>query len=171
METPPDRRARRQLDEAAATGFFERTSGRGKPLTMTSDETHVPGDLRLAFKVMHDANVSPPWIALAREVEQALDELRREVDRHEHRMRTLRDAAVAGRPADFKETFKNASAVHRRQRLEFGRLLDRAQRNVEKLAATAPDGAPRVMFRPSTFRRRFDAIWPWPEHSEDEPSA
>ena len=168
MDTPPDRRARRQLDEAAAAGLFERTSGRGRPLPQTGDDAHVPADLRLAFKVMRDANVSPPWIALARDVEQALDDVRREIDRHECRMRALRDALTAGRAADFKDAFKNARAVHQRQRTEFTRLLEQTRRNVEKLAATAPAGAPRVMFRPATFLRRFDAIWPWPEHQQDE---
>ena len=163
MDTPHNRRARRQLDEAVAAGLLERTCGRGQPLTLTPDDPNVPADSRLAFKVMRDANVSPPWIALAREVEETLDDLRRRLAEHERRMRGLREALVRGRAADFKDAFENARAVHQRQRSEFARLLDEAQCNVERLAATAPDGAPRVMFRPSTFLRRFDAIWPWPK--------
>ena len=167
MDTPHHRRARRQLDEAAAAGLFERTCGRGQPLTLTPDDPNVPADLRLAFKVMGDANVSPPWIALAREVEQALDDLRRHLAQHELRMRALREALVRGRASDFKDAFESARAVHQRQRRDFVQLLDQAQGNVERLAATAPDGAPRVMFLPSTFLQRFDAIWPWPERTED----
>ena len=165
---PPDRRAHRQLDEAAASGLFERTSGRGKPLDLTLDNPNVPADLRLAFRVMRDANVSPPWIALAREVEQALNALRRRISDHERRMRGLREELVTGRAADFKDGFLSARAMHERQRCEFERLVDETQQKVHKLAATAPDGAPRAMFRRSTFLRRFDAIWPWTNHTVGE---
>ena len=168
MDTPSDRRARRQLDEAAASGLFERTSGRGQPLTLTPDDPNVPADLRLAFRVMRNANVSPPWIALAAEVEQALNELRRQLTHHERRMPELREALVTGRAADFKEAFASARNVHQRQRREFESHLDQTRQKVDKLAATAPHGAPPVMFRPSTFLQRFDAIWPWPEHVKDE---
>ena len=165
MEPLPDRRARRQLDEAAASGLFERTAGRGEPLTLTPADPNVPADLRLAFRVMRDANVSPPWITLAGEVEKALHMLRDRIARHERRMHGLREALVTGRAADFKDGFANARAEHRRQRREFERLLDEARAKVDKLAATAPDGAPPVMLRRSTFLRRFDDIWPWPEHA------
>lgn len=168
MDTPPDRRARRRLDEAAAAGLFERTAGRGKPLALTPDDPNVPADLRPAFRLMRYANVSPPWIALAREVEQALDESRRHLARHERRMRELREALVSGRAADFKDAFKSAREMHRRQRREFERRLDETRQKVDKLAATAPDGAQRVMFRPSAFLERFDAAWPWPERTEDD---
>lgn len=161
MDTPSDRRARRQLDEAAADGLFERTAGRGKPLTLTPDDPNVPTDLRLAFRVMRDANVSPPWIALAGEVEKALDELRGQLARHERRMRGLRQALVAGRASDFKDALANAAVVHQRQRREFEQLLEETRQKIERLAATAPDGAARVMLRRSTFVRRFDEIWPW----------
>ncbi|MDE2867819.1 MAG: DUF1992 domain-containing protein [Chloroflexota bacterium] len=168
MDTPPDRRARRRLDEAAAAGLFEGTAGRGKPLRLTPDDPNVPADLRLAFRLMRDANVSPPWVALAREVEQALDDIRRHLARHERRMRELREALVSGRAADFKDAFKSARELHCRQRREFERLLDETRQKVDKLSASAPDGAQRVMFRPSAFLERFDAAWPWPERTEDQ---
>ncbi len=168
METLPDRRARRRLDEAAASGLFERTTGRGKPLDLAPDDPHVPADLRLAFRVMRDANVSPPWIALAGEVDQALDELRHHLARHEGRMRDVRESLVSGRAADFKDAFNSARAMHLRQRRELERRLDDTRQKVDKLAATAPDGAQRVLFRPSAFLERFDAAWPWPERTEDE---
>ena len=166
VDTPSDRRARRQLDDAAAAGLFERTSGRGEPLTLTPDDPNVPDDLRLAFRVMREANVAPPWIALAGDVEQALAALRREIAQHERRMRELRQALVAGRAADFKDAFASARAAHQQQRREFERLLGETRKKVDKLAAAAPDGAPRVMFRPSTFLKRFDAVWPWPERTD-----
>ena len=168
MDTPPDRRARRRLDEAAASGLFERTAGRGKPLNLTPDDPNVPADLRLAFRLMRNANVSPPWIALAREVEQSLDELRRHLARHERRMRQLRDALVSGRAADFKDAFNSAREMHLRQRREFERVLNETRKKADKLASTAPDGAQRVMFRPAAFLERFDTAWPWPERTENE---
>ncbi|MCY3748062.1 MAG: DUF1992 domain-containing protein [Chloroflexi bacterium] len=168
MDTPPDRRARSKLDQVAASGLFEHTAGRGKPLNLTPDDPNVPADLRLAFRMMRDANVSPPWIALAREVEQALDDLRRHLARHERRMRELREALVSGRAAEFKESFKSARETHLRHRHEFERLLDETRQKIDKLAATAPDGAQRLMFRPSAFLERFEAAWPWPERTEDE---
>ena len=168
MDTPPDRRARRKLDEAAVAGLFERTAGRGKPLRLTPDDPNVPADLRLAFRVMRDANLSPPWIAMAGEVERALDDLRRQLTRHERRMRERRETLVSGRAADFKDAFKSARTMHLRQRREFRRQLDEARQKADKLAATAPDGAQRVMFRASTFLERFDAAWPWPERTEDD---
>jgi hypothetical protein len=156
------------VDEAAESGLFESASGRGQPLTLTPDDPNVPADLRLAFRVMRNANVSPPWITLAGEVEQALETLRRQIRQHEQRMRRIRENLIRGHAADFKDEFASALAVHRRQRCEFARSLDETRAKVDKLAATAPDGAPPVMFRRSTFLRRFDDIWPWPEHAIGE---
>jgi len=112
---------------------------------------------------MSEGNVSAPWSALAGGVEEALGELRGQLARHERGVGGLGHAVVGGRAADFKEAFVNAGAVHQRQRRQFEQLLDEARQKIDRLAATAPDGAARVRLRRSTFVRRFDAIWPWPD--------
>ena len=56
-----------RIREAQRRGDFENLEGRGKPLTLT-DESNIPEDLRLAYKVMKNAEMMPPEIALKKEI-------------------------------------------------------------------------------------------------------
>ena len=57
---------------AQKKGDFENLDGSGKPLTLT-DDYHVPEELRLAFKILKNANCLPPEIELKKEIRQTED--------------------------------------------------------------------------------------------------
>lgn len=62
----------RRIKEAQANGEFEDLPGRGKPLRI-EDDSHVPEDLRLAYKVLKNANCLPPEVELRKDIRQMKD--------------------------------------------------------------------------------------------------
>jgi len=74
--------AEQRLAAAAADGVFDGLPGRGRPLHI-EDETHVPAEWRMAFRLLSNADLSPAWIELGREIREAIEHLtalRRAVD-------------------------------------------------------------------------------------------
>lgn len=59
--------AEERILEAQRRGEFENLPGHGKPLQL-DDDTHVPEDLRLAYKVLKNANCLPPELELKKEI-------------------------------------------------------------------------------------------------------
>lgn len=57
---------------AQKKGDFENLDGSGRPLTLT-DDYHVPEELRLAFKILKNADCLPPEIELKKEIRQTED--------------------------------------------------------------------------------------------------
>jgi hypothetical protein len=64
----------RRIQEAQANGEFNNLPGRGKPLRL-EDDSHVPEDLRLAYKILKNADCLPPELQLRREIRQMQDML------------------------------------------------------------------------------------------------
>ena len=62
----------RRIKEAQANGEFDDLPGRGKPLRI-EDDSHVPEDLRLAYKVLKNANCLPPEVELRKDIRQMKD--------------------------------------------------------------------------------------------------
>ena len=52
---------------AQRRGDFERLSGSGKPLNL-DDDANIPEDLRLAYKILKNADMIPPEIELKKEI-------------------------------------------------------------------------------------------------------
>jgi hypothetical protein len=81
-----------RIQKAQEDGAFNNLSGKGKPLNL-DDDSAIPEDLRLAFKVLKNANCLPIEMELRKEIftfRQLLDgmidpedrrELRRELNR------------------------------------------------------------------------------------------
>ncbi|MBN1848219.1 MAG: DUF1992 domain-containing protein [Deltaproteobacteria bacterium] len=63
-----------KIKEAAEKGEFDNLPGKGKPLDL-EDESRIPEDLRLAYKVLKNANCLPPEIELRKEIRQMEDML------------------------------------------------------------------------------------------------
>jgi hypothetical protein len=57
---------------AQKKGEFENLSGAGKPLDLNDDRS-VPEELRLAYKILKNANCIPPEIELKKEIRQTED--------------------------------------------------------------------------------------------------
>lgn len=62
-----DKIAEERIREAIEHGEFDDLPGKGKPLKL-EDDSHLPADLRLAYKVLKNANCLPPELELRREI-------------------------------------------------------------------------------------------------------
>jgi hypothetical protein len=63
-----------RIKEAMEKGEFNDLPGKGKPLPL-EDDSHVPEDLRLAYKVLKNANCLPPELLEKKEILQMEDML------------------------------------------------------------------------------------------------
>ena len=79
-----EERIRRNMDE----GGFENLEGAGKPLVF-EDDSFVPEDLRLAYKVLRNGGFVPQEVAERKEIHTALDLLAHARDERE-RYRCMR---------------------------------------------------------------------------------
>lgn len=66
--------AEQRIKEAQERGEFDNLDGRGRPLDLV-DDSMVPEDLRLAYKILKNANCAPPEIQLKNEIIQIEDML------------------------------------------------------------------------------------------------
>jgi hypothetical protein len=64
----------KRIQESLAKGEFDDLPGRGRPLAL-EDDSHVPEDLRLAYKVLKNANCLPPEVELRKDIRQMKDML------------------------------------------------------------------------------------------------
>ena len=56
-----------RIREAQRKGLFDRLPGAGKPLD-PADDHHIPEDLRMAYKILKNADCLPPEIELKKEI-------------------------------------------------------------------------------------------------------
>ncbi len=62
----------KRIQEAVNRGDFDDLPGRGQPLQV-EDDSRVPEDLRLAYKILKNANCLPPELELRKEIRQMED--------------------------------------------------------------------------------------------------
>jgi hypothetical protein len=62
----------KRIQEALDRGDFDDLPGRGKPMQI-EDDSGVPEDLRLAYKVLKNADCLPPELQLKKEIRQMED--------------------------------------------------------------------------------------------------
>jgi hypothetical protein len=90
--------AERKIQEWIEGGGPSRLSNKGQPLDLT-ENPFVPSELRMAYRVMKNADVVPDWIEIGREVETHLGQCREAVRRFQHAQRKdrlgLRTATAA----------------------------------------------------------------------------
>ena len=60
--------AERKIIEAQENGEFDNLSGKGEPLSL-EDDSHIPEELRVAYKILKNAKVLPPEIELAKDIQ------------------------------------------------------------------------------------------------------
>jgi hypothetical protein len=63
-----------KIKEAMDNGEFDNLPGKGKPLPL-EDDSHVPEDLRLAYKLLKNADCLPPELLEKKEILQMEDML------------------------------------------------------------------------------------------------
>ena len=67
-----DKIVEERIRAAQRKGAFDNLEGSGKPLDL-EDDRHIPEDLRLAYKILKNADCVPPEIELRKEVLRAED--------------------------------------------------------------------------------------------------
>ena len=81
--------AERKIQEAMREGLFDNLKGQGKPHVF-EDETWVPEDLRMAYRVLKNSNCIPPEVELKKEILNLRD-LIMSLDDEKERLRKLRE--------------------------------------------------------------------------------
>lgn len=64
--------AERRIQEAIERGEFKNLPGKGKPLNLEED-SHIPHELRMVYKILKNANCLPPELQLRKEIRQLKD--------------------------------------------------------------------------------------------------
>lgn len=64
--------AENRILEAIDSGLFDNLQGRGKPLKF-DDDSHIPPELRMAYKILKNADCLPPELHLRKEIVQLQD--------------------------------------------------------------------------------------------------
>lgn len=64
----------KRIKEAQKRGEFDDLPGSGQPINI-EDDSHIPEDLRLAYKILKNADCLPPELELKREIRQMEDML------------------------------------------------------------------------------------------------
>lgn len=62
-----DKIAEERIREAMERGEFDDLPGKGKPLKL-EDDSHLPPDLRIAYKILKNADCLPPELELRKEI-------------------------------------------------------------------------------------------------------
>jgi hypothetical protein len=66
------RLAENRIKEAIEAGEFDNLRGKGQPLNL-EDDSHIPLELRMAYKILKNADCLPPELELRKEVVQLQD--------------------------------------------------------------------------------------------------
>jgi len=64
--------AEERIQEALRRGDFENLEGRGKPI-IYDDDSMVPEELRMAYKILKNADCLPPELAEEKEISNAIE--------------------------------------------------------------------------------------------------
>ena len=62
-----DKIADERIREAMEHGEFDNLPGKGKPLTL-EDDSHIPADIRMSYKILKNADCLPPELELRKEI-------------------------------------------------------------------------------------------------------
>ncbi len=64
--------AEKRIQEAMERGDFDNLQGKGRPLEY-EDDSFVPPDLRMAYKILKNAGYLPPELETAKEIHTTMD--------------------------------------------------------------------------------------------------
>lgn len=94
-----------QMREAEAAGEFRNLPGAGKPLDL-GDDSHVPEEERVGYRMLKGAGYAPPWIELQKSIREAQDELARWLARANERWPRLGDLDRAATRAEYEQKLR-----------------------------------------------------------------
>ena len=106
----------RLIAEAIERGEFDDLPGRGKPLPRPDENEVYAGEWRMAFGILKNAGVAPPWI---------------EADKEVRRLREARDSLL-------EQARRAGALMRRRYRDQLAELVEAHDRAVEQVNTQAP---------------------------------
>ncbi|MGD8389792.1 MAG: DUF1992 domain-containing protein [Desulfobacteraceae bacterium] len=113
----------RRIREAQQNGDFDNLPGRGRPLEL-EDDSGIPEDLRLVYKILKNANCLPPEVELRKEIHQMKDLLEAIPDEKEKYLQIRR--------INYKvmklNTMGRGSAMFEEKEIYYKKLVDRLGR-------------------------------------------
>lgn len=62
-----ERIAENRILEAIEAGLFDNLQGKGQPLNL-DDDSHIPAELKMAYKILKNADCLPPELELRKEI-------------------------------------------------------------------------------------------------------
>ncbi|NKC01219.1 MAG: DUF1992 domain-containing protein [Pseudomonadales bacterium] len=68
------------ISNAEKTGEVKKLPGYGKPLDL-DDDSHVPRKYRMAYRVLKNANITPPEVEMIRELGELREQLAQQTDK------------------------------------------------------------------------------------------
>ncbi|MBI5582221.1 MAG: DUF1992 domain-containing protein [Deltaproteobacteria bacterium] len=80
--------AERRIQEAQKNGEFDNLPGKGKPLQL-EDDSQVPEELRLAYKILKNADCLPPELELKKDIVR-MEEMLRSVEDVKEKYRLMK---------------------------------------------------------------------------------
>ena len=103
--------AERKIAEAVAAGELDDLPGAGKPLDL-DDDSHVPEDLRAAYRILKNAGYVPPEVQSLNQIAQ-LERLVIDAPQDE-RLRVLKKIALLRTAAESRAVRRPARSSRRR---------------------------------------------------------
>jgi Domain of unknown function (DUF1992) len=103
--------AERKIAEAIAAGELDGLPGTGKPLEL-DDDSHVPEDLRAAYRILKNAGYVPPEVQSLNQIAE-LERLVNDVPQDE-RLRVLKKIALLRTAAESRAGRRPARTSRRR---------------------------------------------------------
>ncbi len=150
--------AERKIQEAIDEGKFDNLPGKGKPIVF-DDDPMTPAHLRMANRILKNANVLPEWVQMQKELEKEKGEIavyRETIVSQNHKRRILLEHPIA------KDSDRDAFGVwHAKARAEYGKKLKTVNTLILKLSLIAPSTvAPMKSYKIEAEMKAFDTDFP-----------
>jgi len=130
-----------RIQAAMQAGAFDNLPGKGKPLQL-EENPFVPPELRLAYKVLANANMAPEWIELDKAIRTSREELKLSQGAHiawlAEQRRRLADELAAGDDGALAQTLEFIRARHDRFRADLEQRIRELNRRIDELNLIVP---------------------------------
>lgn len=122
--------AEQRIQEAMERGEFDNLPGAGKPLTL-EDDSHLPADLRIAYKILKNADCLPPELELRKEI-RTTEELLSGIQDTQEKYRQMKRLNYLIMKLN---TMRRVSPMLEEHQVYYPKVLDRLAREKEKKGA------------------------------------
>ena len=147
--------AERKIQEAIDEGKFDNLPGKGKPIVF-DDDPMTPPDLRMANRILKNADVLPEWIQIQKELERE----KREIGEYQNTVvaQNRKRRIILERPLAKDSEREAFGKWHAKTRADYQKKLKAVNILILKLTLMAPSTvAPMASFKLAQEMEAFDA--------------